>query len=147
MRVEIRQAEDLHEIDDFALIVALRVAELPDADVLADLIDLRRHEQLVAEFRQRDDAPEARVVGGVARPRVDELAAVRDERAQHVRERLGAVLRDLLDDLARAEPDDGQHLARARDRPLRNAVLRESRRAPGCRPARQRLRQRRSSAR
>ena len=45
--------------------------------------------------------------------------------------------RDLLDDLARAQADDGQHLARARDRPLRNAVLfhgreRRAARQAGC---------------
>ena len=132
MRVEIREAEDLHEIDDFALVVAQRVAKLLIAGVLADLIDLRRHEQLVAEFRHRDDAAEAGIVRRVARPRVDELAAVRDERAQHACERLRAVLRDLLDDLARAQTDDGQHLARARDRPLRDAVLRQRHRASGA---------------
>ena len=67
------------------------------------------------------------LVLGVARPGVDELAAVRDERAQHVQERIGAVLRDLLDDLARAQADDGQHLARARNGSVRNAAVLERR--------------------
>jgi hypothetical protein len=48
---------------------------------------------------------------------------VRDERAQHAEQRLGAVLRDLLDDLARAQTDDGQRFARARNGPVRNSAF------------------------
>ena len=106
MHVEVRQAENLHEIELLTLIVALRLAELRDAGLFADLIDLGRDEQLVAELRSARDAAEARVVVGVARPRVDELAAVLDERPEHARERRLALRRDLRTTLLEPEPDD-----------------------------------------
>ena len=41
MRVEIREAEDLDQVERVALIEPLRLAELRDADFLADLVDQR----------------------------------------------------------------------------------------------------------
>src|SRR4029078_8985810 len=97
VHVEVGEAEDLHKIELLALIVLLRVAELRETGVFADLVDLRRDEQLVAHVRQARDAAESGIVARIARPGIDELAAVGDERSEHRRDPLLADLRDLAD--------------------------------------------------
>ena len=103
-----------------ALIEAQRALEMLAAGLRALLLEVDRDEEPVAKIRRADDFAERAVVRVAARPRVDDAAAVLDERADDGFDGRGAALGNRRDGPRRAQADERQRFARRRDRPRRH---------------------------